>query len=434
MQFQYERATDFDRAWLNFELDLPLDPCPDGRTNPFYVERPGDAVGQLEESLLAPFYQAPKFFFSGHRGCGKSTELRRLAANPAILKAYYPIHFTVRDEADINNLDFKDILLAIGGRLYREYTARGNKLPRGMEQALERWRGSIQEEVIHSNRLRGVELEGGLFPFFMQAGLKMKLEPATRSTLRQVIESDITGLIDVIDNIACAIQERENRMPLLLIDDLDKPDLHTAQDIFYAHRETMLQPQCAIVYTVSSPLFYSPEFEAIRDRAIFLPNVKLHARGQTRADRGGYKTMRDFVAKRMDLGLIGPQALKHAVKISGGVFRELSRVMRFALRNGRKHGKIQLEHVRLAEAEIRGEYRRILTGEQRATLEKVYRSNQYDEPEKIAPLLQILAALEYADDEPWCDVHPALIPLLQENGHAQNAPEPEPEIPPAFQQ
>jgi hypothetical protein len=422
MQFQYQRATDFDRAWLNFELDLPLDPCPDGSVNPFYVERPGDAAGQLEESLRAPFYQPPKFFFSGHRGCGKSTELRRLAANPEILKTYYPIHFTIRDEADINNLDFKDILLAIGGRLYREYTGRGNKLSRQVEETLNRWRGTMQQEVIHSNRLREVEVDGGLFSFFAQAGLKIKLEPATRTTLRQVIERDITGLIDVIDELACAIQTQEKRVPLLLIDDLDKPDLHTAQEIFYAHRETMLQPNCAIVYTVSSPLFYSPEFEAIRDRALFLPNIKLHARGQTRADRTGYKTMRDFVAKRMDLALIGPQALKHAVKTSGGVLRELSRVMRFALRHGRKNGKIQLEHVRLAEAEIRGEYRRILTGEQRATLQKVYRTNQYDEPEKIAPLLQILAALEYADDEPWCDVHPALIPLLQEDGHIQNEP------------
>src|SRR6187549_73681 len=138
MQFQYERATDFDRAWLNFELDLPLDPCPDGSVNPFYVERPGDAVGQLEESLTAPFYHPPKFFFSGHRGCGKSTELRRLAANSEILKMFYPIHFTIRDEADINNLDFKDILLAIGGRLYREYTARGNKLSRELEESLAR--------------------------------------------------------------------------------------------------------------------------------------------------------------------------------------------------------------------------------------------------------------------------------------------------------
>lgn len=425
MEFQYQRATDFDRAWLNFELDLPLEPCPDGKPNPFYVERPGSAVGQLEESLHAPFYHPPKFFFSGHRGCGKSTELRRIAANPEILKMYYPIHFTIRDEADINNLDFKDILFAIGGRLYREYTARGNTLPRDLELSLEQWRGSIQEEILHSNRMRGVEFEGGLSGFFANAGLKIKLEPATRTTLRQVIERDITGLIDAIDNIALAIQEQEHRMPLLLIDDLDKPDLKTAQEIFYAHRETMLQPACAIVYTVSSPLFYSPEFEAIRDRAIFLPNIKIHARGEARIDRTGYKTMREFVAKRMDLGLMTSSALNHAIKSSGGVFRELSRVMRFAVRNGRKHGKIVLDHVRLAEAEIRGEYRRILTAEQRTTLGKVFRTNGYDEPEKIAPLLQILAALEYADDEPWCDVHPALIPLLQEHGHAQSESESE---------
>lgn len=425
MEFQYERATDFDGAWLNFELDLPLEPCPDGMPNPFYVERPGNVVGQLEESLNAPFYHPPKFFFSGHRGCGKSTELRRIAANPSILKTYYPIHFTIRDEADINNLDFKDILFALGGALYREYNAHSHAPSPALEQALEKWRGSTQEEIVHSNRLHEIEVDGGLTGYFVNAGLKMKLEPATRTTIRQVVERDITGLIQVIDTIVAAIQEQHQRMPLLLIDDLDKPDLKTAKEIFYAHRETMLQPNCAIVYTVSSPLFYSPEFEAIRDRAIFLPNIKLHARGDTRADRTGYKTMRDFVAKRMDLALIGPQALKQAVKISGGVFRELSRVMRFAVRNGRKNGKISLEHVRLAEAEIRGEYRRILTSEQRAVLQNVYRTNQYDEPEKIAPLLQILAALEYADDEPWCDVHPALISLLTENGHAQADSQPD---------
>lgn len=428
MDLSYQRAQDFDTAWLNFELDLPLQPCPDGAPNPFYVGRPGDAVEQLEESLIAPFYHPPKFFFSGHRGCGKSTELRRLAVSQSILNKYYPIHFSIRDEADINNLDFKDLLLAIGGRMYREYTAYGKRLPDALERELLQWRGSLQEEIIHTGRYSGVELEAGLFPFFTQLGLKMKLEPATRKTLRQVIERDITGLIGVIDKIADAIQHLEKRVPLLLIDDLDKPDLKTAQEIFYGHRETMLQPRCAIVYTVSSPLFYSPGFEAIRDRAIFLPNIKLHARGETRADRKGYETMRAFVGKRISLDLIGPRALKHAIKISGGVFREMSRVMRFAVRHGRKNGKIQLEHVRLAESEIRGEYRRILSSEQRATLLNVYRTNQFDEPEKIAPLLQILAALEYADDEPWCDVHPALIPLLQELEHVPIESEPELEL------
>ena len=48
-------------------------------------------------------------------------------------------------------------------------------------------------------------------------------------------------------------------------------------------------------------------------------------------------------------------------------------------------------------------------------------------PDRLAPLLQILAVLEYADSEPWWDVHPALIPLLGEiengngNSNAKNS-------------
>jgi hypothetical protein len=34
MDFQYILATDLDRAWLNFELDLPLKPGPKGEPNP----------------------------------------------------------------------------------------------------------------------------------------------------------------------------------------------------------------------------------------------------------------------------------------------------------------------------------------------------------------------------------------------------------------
>jgi len=81
MDFEYVTAMDLGRAWLSFELDLPLEVEPDGPPNPFYVDRPGNPVAELEQALLAPFYRLPKYFFSGHRGCGKSTELRRLAVN-----------------------------------------------------------------------------------------------------------------------------------------------------------------------------------------------------------------------------------------------------------------------------------------------------------------------------------------------------------------
>jgi hypothetical protein len=35
MDFEYTIAEELDRAWLNFELDLPLEMEPDGGPNPF---------------------------------------------------------------------------------------------------------------------------------------------------------------------------------------------------------------------------------------------------------------------------------------------------------------------------------------------------------------------------------------------------------------
>ncbi len=419
MDFEYLLATDLDRAWLNFELDLPLEPGPKGERNPFYVDRPGNPLARLEQELLAPYRTPPKFFFSGHRGCGKSTELRRLAVNPDILKKYWPLHFTIRDEADINNLDFKDVLLALGGRLYREYRKKHGKLPEQLLKELNQWRGTIETEVktVLSGRVADVEFEAGIEAFFANAGLKMKLEPKTRTELRQVFERNLTELIDVINKITYTIHAQEQRVPLILIDDLDKPDLEKSREIFYEHRETMLQPNVPIVYTVSSPLFYSPEFQAIRDRAIFLPNVKLHTQGKVQArEARGYATMTEFVHKRMSPDLIAPEALEAAISASGGVFREMARLMRGAVSRARieQRTSIAIEDVQKVAAEIRGEYRRFLTKEQRALLREIRTHNRYDEPDKIAPLLQMLAVLEYANGEPWCDVHPVLHALLDE--------------------
>ena len=419
MDLEYITANDLDRAWLNFELDLPLEPMPGGKSNPFYVDRPGNPTARLERELLREYRQTPKYFFSGHRGCGKSTELRRLAVNPNILTRYWPIHFSIRDEADINNLDFRDVLLAIGGRLYRDYRKAGRKLPEQLVKELDAWRGQVQTEVktIIAGQVSESEIEAGLDAFFANASLKVKLEPVTRTELRQVFERNLSGLIDVINKIALAILAREKRPPLVLIDDLDKPDLDRGREIFYSHRETMLQPNVPIVYTVSSPLFYSPEFQAIRDRAVFLPNVKLHEQGQPGSrDPEGYRTMRMFVHKRLHPDLIADDALEAAVHISGGLFREMARVMRIAIdrASAAGRGQVGLEDAQKAEQEIRGEYRRFLTREQRAVLRDVCNYNRYDEPDKIAPLLQMLAVLEYANGEPWCDVHPALHKLLEE--------------------
>jgi hypothetical protein len=412
-------ATDFDRAWLNFELDLPLIAGKNGEPNPFYVNRPGNPIADLTNALMSPFHRPPKFYFSGHRGCGKSTELQHILASSQIRKKYWPIHFSIREEADIIDLDFLDILLAIGGRMYRVYRRMGGHLPEKLLKDLESWKGKVEQETrtVLVGRVNGYELGASIDNFFFNAGMKMKLEPATRVELRQVIEKDITGLIAVINGISEAIYAQEKRIPLILIDDLDKPDLEKARAIFHDRREIMNQPNCAIVYTISSALFYSKEFDAIRDQAIFLPNINLHRPLETELhDEEGYATMRKFSNVRMSPELIDSSALEAAISYSGGVFREMARIMRTSLGRARRRNatKIEFSDVEMAATEIRNEYRRILDKNDLSFLKKIHEHNRLEYNDRLRPLLQLLAILEYQNGENWCDIHPVLRRLIYE--------------------
>jgi len=415
----YIRANDFDRAWLNFELDLPLKPEKSGKPNPFYIDRPGNPIAELIDGLLAPFYRPPKYFFSGHRGCGKSTELLHLLSNTEIQKKYWPINFSIREEADIIDLDFRDVLLAIGGRLFREYRRMGGELPDQLLKELNGWKGKVEKEIstIQQGRLSSVEMSASIDAFFATAGLRTKLEPSTRVVLRQVIESDITGLIAIINHIATTIYTREHRIPLLLIDDMDKPDLEKARAIFHDRREIIMQPNCAIVYTVSSALFYSKEFDSIRDQALFLPNINLHPSMNPSAHNDeGYNTMRKFVHVRMAPNLIEDAALEQAVTYSGGVFRELARILRTAIGRSRRRNASKMDgtDIEWAATEIRNEYRRILDKEDIKLLKRVSENNRLEHSDRLRLLMQLLALLEYRDDENWCDVHPVLRKLLDD--------------------
>jgi hypothetical protein len=417
---EYITATNFDRAWLNFELDLPLPAGKNGVPNPFYVNRPGNPISDLTDALMAPFHRPPKFYFSGHRGCGKSTELLHIMASSQIREKYWPINFSIREEADIIDLDFLDILLAIGGRMYRVYRRRGGDLPEKLLEELNGWKGKVEKEIrtVLTGKVNGYEVGASIDAFFLNAGMKMRLEPATRIELRQVIEKDITGLISVINSISSAIITREKRIPLILIDDLDKPGLETARSIFHNRREIMMQPNCAIVYTVSSALFYSKEFDAIRDQAIFLPNINLHPPLDPDGhDEDGYFTMRNFVKSRMSLDLIEAQALELAISYSGGVFREMARIMRAALGRARRRDSAQIEYVDVdsAATEIRNEYRRILDKNDLAFLRKVHEHNRLEYNDRLRPLMQLLAVLEYRNGENWCDIHPVLRRLIYED-------------------
>ena len=111
------------------------------------------------------------------------------------------------------------------------------------------------------------------------------------------------------------------------------------------------------------------------------------------------------------------EALALAIRNSGGVFREMGRIMRTAIGRARRRKAAQVgrEDVEWAVVEIVNEYRRILDQADKRFLRQVHRNNLMEAHERLRPLLQLLALLEYRNAENWCDIHPALEPLLDED-------------------
>ncbi|HJW86920.1 MAG TPA: hypothetical protein VJ440_09835 [Candidatus Brocadiaceae bacterium] len=406
-------ADNLDLAWSNFDpfFTLPAN-CP------YHVEREGKPLDRLKRALLRENRQLPKYFFSGHRGCGKSTELNRLHVDEGINKKYFIVKYSVKEVCDVNNLNYIDVLFSIGAQLYIQYLDAGKALMPELITELEAWKNTVVEQT--TEKKTSTETSGGLAvkAFFLSFLAKIKSEDATRETIRKKIEPRLSDLIDKINMIISDIKGKERKEVLVVIDDLDKPSLEQAKKIFYDNYTAITQPSCAIVYTVPISIYFAQESTAIRDSKFFLPNIKLHVKNERDNHyEPGYRLMKSFVFKRMQDHLIKPDALDLAIKMGAGVFRETARIIQIAadsaIENKNERKYIAIHDVQRAVREIRSDFIRILRSDDYDTLTAVYENNEIRGIEKIGHLLHNLSILEYVNDETWCDVHPTLEELVK---------------------
>ena len=407
MSEEFIVAEDLDLAWSNFDpfFTLPAH-CP------FHVEREGKPLNKLIRALMRQHRQPPKYFFSGHRGCGKSTELNRLAADDEINKRFFIVKYSVEDVCDVNNLNYVDVLFSMGAQLYIQYIDAGKELEPELLKELESWGRSIELEQ-EKTKSAGVSVKGWISAFFLSVQAKIKSEHTTRKIIREQIEPKLSVLIDKINLIIADIEGKEKKNVLVIIDGLAKPSFEQAKEIFYNNFTAITQPACYIVYTVPISIFFGPE---MRESKFFLPNIKLHTKNDRNGiDEDGYELMRTFVYRRMKKKLIEPEALDLAIKMSGGVFREGARIMQIAADSAieNERGRILKKDVERAEREIRSDFKRILESDDYNALNEISKSNDIRGIEKIGHLLHNLSVLEYENEENWYDIHPTLEELVK---------------------
>lgn len=401
-----------DQAYMNFDPARPLPGASE-----FYVKRKNSPLEAMKRVLLRDSPGSPKFLFSGQRGTGKSTELNTLMMDEEIWERYFVVHYSVWEVLDTAGLDYTDLLFSIGAQIFIKAINAKVKLRERLLEELSIWKDIIGKDFFGDGEGLGNEL--GLEAFFIRSLSRLRMEYTSREKMRRIVEQRLSELINIINLMIAEIELKVRKKVLVAIDDLDKPDLKEAREIFYERQIYLTQPCCGIIYTIPMAILYSPEAGQVMQaftESYVLPNVTITKHDDDRSpDREGRAVMKEFIEKRMSLELIHEDALEYAISISGGVFREMARIMGMAADNAIARGEEKIEGIDVeeAESEIRNQFRRMLEAEDYGALKEIHKIRELKGSETCAKLLHNLSILEYRNNENWCDVHPIVVPLIE---------------------
>lgn len=288
------------------------------------------------------------FLFSGHIGCGKSSELKHLERSlinaPAGRDCYFPIMLNVSDYLDDYDATPTDILLAIVTELAD--TLR-EKL--GLELKDNYFVKRLDE--IKKFFMSDVEInEGELALGFAKAKIqRLKKDPTARQKVRAVLEPKMSTMLDEINTIfdearlavkraKAADGQRTCADIVLILDNLEKirkiagmdEGLVSQRELFLERYTQLTAMKAHFIYTVPLRLVRSPDGPQLEQRygpLFVLPMIKVIERGSRQPYQSGIHSLRALLEKRL-AGLTLEQvfeadALSFLVTYSGGHVRNL---------------------------------------------------------------------------------------------------------------
>lgn len=146
------------------------------------------------------------------------------------------------------------------------------------------------------------------------------------------------------------------------------------------------------------------------------PNFRLWEKSSS-VSEPDVETMSKVIQKRISNGNgpnIESDALREAVLMSGGVTRELLRIMQYALSRTGEDGLVTRTHVDHAVADMRASMQRAVGLNRYETLRKIRTHKELVHVPGDRDLIHNLLVLEYRNHSRWVDVHPVLWALLGE--------------------
>jgi len=365
---------------------------------------------------------------AGHRGSGKSTELRRLQGELESGKEkFFTVFCEVLEDIEPNDVDFPDVLIAIVRQMADQFRKRLSisLKPGYFKQRWEELKNLLASEV----DLTEAELGVGLAKF----SAAIKSSPNTRLEIRKNLEpgtdSWIDAANDVISDAALELSKKNYAGLAIIVDGLDKMTLRphpkvgcsTAEYLFAERHAQLTAFSCHLIYTMPIALAYSCRERDIANLYGYTapPVVPMTmVFGATgKKNKAGFDKFTDLIRKRLQkAGAEEKDFFKNnatrdkIIEYSGGQPRELITLIRDSIIEGPL--PITSSTVEKVAKKARHAYARQLRLEHWQIVEQVRKDHalrRNEENDRLCmELLDNRAILQYENGGEWYGVNPLL--------------------------
>ena len=424
-------AHNFIDAYANTNYLLPLKGKDMER---FYVNRGLHSelktlMSELEAGARTSPPNNTKFLFVGHTGCGKSTELFRLAnliesgddRTKFLRQSFLPIQYSVSEVVGLYNIEFVDIALSIILGIYKEMERLGYVVDDSPARRVYDWlyqnRPTTTPEIPISDS--GIDFELGLGSLIRLIDVRLKSEGEVREGIRARIRKYVPELISLINQVIYEVSTVTGKNILLIIDDLDKiQPLESALNIFREHVKSLASFDCFAIFTAPISLLYDAASKHIGQflEVHYMPMFRVRTKDGTAEspDAPDVNTLREIIYRRVHPDLFEEGIIEAAIQMTGGILRELIRVIRGCSVYCEEYGVSQITQnvLQFQKNKLKSEYYRMLEHEDYKWLRRVKQTKSRADVNMRH--LESLCVLYYPNGKGWFDVHPVVTELLQE--------------------
>ncbi|MBW4543396.1 MAG: ATP-binding protein [Symplocastrum torsivum CPER-KK1] len=365
--------------------------------------------------------------FTGHIGCGKSTELQRLKADLG-QQGFHVVYFESSQVLEMADVDVTDILLAIARQVSESLDAVQIRLKPGYFVSLFREIGEILQTPVE---ISDVEFSVGI----AKITSKTKDSPKLRSQLRQYLEPRTNGILEAINKEIFApaterLKQQGRKGLVVIIDNLDRLDNSVKptgqiqpEYLFVERGEQLSQLNCHVVYTIPLILRFSNALGRLMNRfgrepqALPMVPVQLRAGGEYKEGMAQLQQMvlaRAFPdihpVQRVDLIpeiFDSPETLERLCRVSGGHARNLLMLVSRCLE--RDDPPLSRDCIEGVIRQRRNELTMAITEDEWELLRQVGQQKSLRGEERYQILVRDMFVFEYRDSEgSWFDINPIL--------------------------